>query len=174
MMICSAVTLTAFISFGEHHRSLGERLEEDSPVEFRMAIYQAGWGMFVNKPFAGWGGEAMQPELSRRISDFRQEEYYFHNTCLEILVQYGLIGIALYLWVIVDLFRIGRMSGFENSGQLGFLDGEFRRLWPIFLLAYLINATFVVMNYQFVNGLVFSIAGMLNGQNQLAELHASR
>jgi len=29
-----------------------------------------------------------------------------------------------------------------------------------------VNATFVVMNYQFVNGLLFTMAGMLSAQNR--------
>jgi hypothetical protein len=39
---------------------------------------------------------------------------------------------------------------------------------------YLFNSCFVVMNYQFVNGLVFTIAGMLAAQNRQAnaQLHA--
>jgi hypothetical protein len=31
---------------------------------------------------------------------------------------------------------------------------------------YLINASFVVMNYQFVNALLFSLAGILAAQNR--------
>ena len=46
-----------------------------------------------------------------------------------------------------------------------FLDTEFRRLWPVLVIVYLVNASFVVMSYQFVNGLLFAIAGMLASQN---------
>jgi hypothetical protein len=31
---------------------------------------------------------------------------------------------------------------------------------------YLLNASFVVMNYQFVNGFIFTIAGLLVAQNR--------
>jgi hypothetical protein len=31
---------------------------------------------------------------------------------------------------------------------------------------YLLNASFVVMNYQFVNGLLFTLAGLLAAQNR--------
>ncbi|HXY03466.1 MAG TPA: O-antigen ligase family protein [Terriglobales bacterium] len=172
MVVCGVVVLAAVISLPDHHRSLGERLQEDSPVEFRMEIYEAGWEMFLSKPIAGWGGKEMQVELSRRISDFQQEEYYFHNTFLEILVQYGVIGLTLYLWMIFELFWVGRRPVQEHPGQASFLDNQFRALWPILLLVYLINAMFVVMNYQFVNGLVFSIAGMLSAQNKREEAHA--
>lgn len=171
LIVCGAVALFLTSSFGDHHRSLSERLEENGPVKFRMAVYEAGWDMFLSKPLLGWGAKAMQNELSRRISDFRDELYAFHNTYLEILVQYGVIGLALYLWVITDLFRIGRRRPGVYPRAGCFLDEEFRSMWPLILLVYLVNASFVVMNYQFVNGLVFSLAGMLKGQNRRNELN---
>jgi len=79
---------------------------------------------------------------------------------LEILVQHGLLGIALYLWIVVDLVRLGRHAGSTSlHGQ--FLDRGFQSIWVVFVLVYLVNASFVVMNYQFVNGLLFTVAGML-------------
>ena len=94
-----------------------------------------------------------------------QEEFYLHNTYLEILVQHGLLGIALYLWIVVDLVRLGRHAGSTSlHGQ--FLDRGFQSIWVVFVLVYLINASFVVMNYQFVNGLLFTFAGMLAAQNR--------
>jgi O-antigen ligase len=123
--------------------------------------------MFLKKPLNGWGSVAMTDELNRRISDFHQENFYFHNTFLEILVQYGVVGLATYLWLVADLFRVGRKL--HSPTTEGFLDAQFRSLWPLFLGVYLINATFVVMNYQFVNGLLFSVAGMLVAQNRQVE-----
>jgi hypothetical protein len=35
-------------------------------------------------------------------------------------------------------------------------------------MVYLVNATFVVMSYQFVNAILFTIAGMLASQNYQA------
>ena len=49
-----------------------------------------------------------------------------------------------------------------------FTDDGFRKIWPILLGVYLMNASFVVMNYQFVNGLLFTLAGMLAAQNRRA------
>ena len=70
----------------------------------------------------------------------------------------------LYLWIVIDLFRLGR-----NRTRLpadSFLDAEFRELWPLLLGVYLLNGTFVVMNYQFVNGFLFTLAGLLVAQNR--------
>jgi O-antigen ligase len=169
-VIAGSIGLAAVFTFADHNTSLGDRLEERGPVMFRMAVYQAGWEMFLKKPLTGWGAADMQTELSKRISDFHQDQFFFHNTYLEILVQYGLVGLLLYLWVIFDLFRLGRQenqAGLRSDRDL--LDPQFRKLWPVLLGVYLLNASFVVMNYQFVNGFVFTVGGLLLAQNRRLE-----
>jgi putative inorganic carbon (hco3(-)) transporter len=166
LVLAGGLGVAALFSSGDSHMSLKERLEASGPVTFRMAVYQAGWEMFQKKPISGWGSMAMQAELSSRITDFHQEEFYFHNTYLEILVQYGVVGLALYVWVIVDLFRLGRRRPGTDLPTDRFLDGQFRSLWPLIVAVYLLNASFVVMNYQFVNGILLTLAGMLAAQNR--------
>jgi len=168
LVIAGGIGLATAVSFADRNASLTDRLEERGPVIFRMEIYQAGWEMFLQKPLAGWGAAEMQTELSKRISDFHQEQFFFHNTYLEIVVQYGLVGLVLYLWIVVDLFKLGRRLNSATTFTLGaFLDEEFRTtLWPLLLGVYLLNASFVVMNYQFVNGFLFTLAGLLAAQNR--------
>jgi len=73
----------------------------------------------------------------------------------------------LYAWIVIHLFRVGRTLPRLHGEQHGcFLDAELRRLWPILLAVYLFNGSFVVMNYQFVNGIIFSLAGILAAQNR--------
>jgi O-antigen ligase len=163
LTVAGAMALVACVSVADSNRSLSDRLEDRSPVEFRMAVYRAGWEMFQVRPLLGWGADAMQAELSKRISDFHQDEYFFHNTYLEVLVERGVLGLGLYAWLAIDLFRVGRQRAVVGGG---FLDREFRSVWPIFVLVFLVNGSFVVMNYQFVNGLLFSVAGMLAAQNR--------
>jgi O-antigen ligase len=173
-VIAGSIGLAAVVTFADHNNSLGDRLEERGPVMFRMAVYQAGWEMFLEKPLTGWGAADMQAELSKRISDFHQDQFFFHNTYLEILVQYGLVGLLLYLWVVVDLFKLGRK---QNQASLrsdsSLLDPQFRKLWAVLLGVYLLNASFVVMNYQFVNGFMFTVAGFLLAQNRRLEAAGS-
>ncbi len=168
LVVAGGIGLATAVSFADRNASLTDRLEERGPVIFRMEIYQAGWEMFLQKPLAGWGAAEMQTELSKRISDFHQEQFFFHNTYLEIVVQYGLVGLVLYLWIVVDLFKLGRRLNSATTFTLGaFLDEEFRTtLWPLLLGVYLLNASFVVMNYQFVNGFLFTLAGLLAAQNR--------
>jgi O-antigen ligase len=169
LVLAGGIGLAAAVTLADRDASLADRLEERGPVIFRMEIYQAGWEMFLQKPLAGWGAADMQTELSKRISGFHQEEFFFHNTYLEIVVQYGLVGLALYFWIVIDLFKLGRSvcgPAFPSDG--GFLDQQFRSLWPLLLGVFLLNGSFVVMNYQFVNGYLFTIAGLLAAQNRRA------
>jgi hypothetical protein len=67
-----------------------------------------------------------------------------------------------------ELWRLGR--GFiPRVERNGFLDHQLHSLWPLLLGVYWVNAALVVMNYQFVNGLLFTIAGMLAAQRRRAE-----
>jgi O-antigen ligase len=167
LVLMAGMGLLCALTFEDSNQSLRARLEERSPVEFRMAVYRAGWEMFCAKPLLGWGAAQMQTELARRITEFHQEEFYFHNSFLEVAVDYGLLGLGLYLWLIFDLLRLGgSRRACLASADGTFLDLHFRSFWPVFLGVYVLNACFVVMNYQFVNGLVFSLAGILAAQNQ--------
>ena len=83
----------------------------------------------------------------------------------------GLLGLGLYAWLMVCLFRISRTRLGPTEGEPHFLDSSFRRFWPLMLGVYLLNASVVVMNYQFVNGLLFTIAGILSAQNAPQQEH---
>jgi O-antigen ligase len=167
MVLAIAVFVVIAVSLGSVDSTLGARLEDRSPLDYRAAVYEAGWQMFTDKPLLGWSSAQIQSELSSRIRDFRVESFTLHNTYLEIAVEHGLLGLALYFWLVVDLFRVGRKHLLPVLWpHSGFLDRDFRTLWPAIVLVYLINASFVVMNYQFVNALLFTLAGLLAAQNR--------
>ncbi len=167
LAVAAALGLWGVVSNADEDASFLARFEAASPVEFREVLYQVGWNMFKEKPVLGWPASEIQPELDRRINEFHQEAFYFHNTFLEVAVSYGLVGLGLYLWVVYDLFGLRRTRERASPrAQTGhFLDQGFRSLWPLLLAIYLLNACFVVMNYQFVNGFFFTIAGILAAQD---------
>lgn len=167
VILAGGIGLLAALSFDSTNASFFDRLEERSPVEFRVVMYRTGLEMFMEKPLTGWGLGDLQPEMAKRVNEFHQPAFYFHNTYLEIGVQHGLVGLMLYLWIVVDLFRLGsRRRPHLASKDGGFLDTQFRSMWPVLVAVYLFNGSFVVMNYQFVNGLLFTIAGILAAQNR--------
>ncbi|HJT70952.1 MAG TPA: O-antigen ligase family protein, partial [Terriglobales bacterium] len=156
----------ALFVFQTDSASFAERLLDRSPVDFRTEMYEAGWQMFTEKPVFGWGNDwSVQPEIEKRVSSFRPEYYVFHNTFLELAVHRGVLGLALYAWLIVCLFRLRRYQISESDDP--FTNRHFHKLWPALLLVYLVNASAVVMNYQFVNALLFTIAGILAAQQRV-------
>jgi O-antigen ligase len=147
--------------------ALIDRFQERGPIDFRQAVYRGGWEMFLERPLTGWGINQMPPELARHVSGYQEKVLYPHNTYLELLAEHGVLGLALYLWLMRELWSL-RRGAIPLDERSGFLDRNFHDLWPILLGVYWINAALVVMNYQFVNGFLFTIAGMLAGQRRRA------
>jgi O-antigen ligase len=113
--------------------------------------------MFQERPFTGWPAGGMYAELARRMQGYHLRTFYVHNTYLALLVEFGVPGLALYGVLFFNLFRLSWHGPPGESGPVAAL----RKIWPILLSVYLFNAFFVDMAYQFVIGLVFTVAGML-------------
>jgi O-antigen ligase len=182
--ICAIVTivgvmgLVIVLSFDDQRRALADRLQESGPLDFRHAVYAGAWQMFLEKPLTGWGVNQMPAELARHVSGYKEKkELDSHNTYLELLVEHGIFGLALYAWLMWEILRLGR-GRVPRAERYGLLNHQFHSMWPVLLGVYWMNAAVVVMNYQFVNGLLFTMAGMLaaqrrRGANELEHLSQS-
>lgn len=171
-VVLMAIGLLTILTCTQVGDSLADRMEERGPVDYRAAVYAGGWQMFLERPLIGWGFHQMPAELPRYVSGYDEKVLYPHNTYLELLVEHGIIGLSLYLWLMWEIWRLGRVDVPEGERN-GFLDQRFHRIWPILLAVYWANAAMVVMSYQFVNGLLFSLAGMLAAQQRrVRRLHA--
>lgn len=91
------------------------------------------------------------------MQGYHLRTFYVHNTYLALLVEFGVPGLALYGLLFFNLFGLSWRPTGLSSGSLQSL----RKVWPVLLSVYLFNAFFVDMAYQFVIGLVFTVAGML-------------
>ena len=149
--------------------TVNDRLEERGPVDFRAAVYAGGWEMFLERPWLGWGFHQMPAELPRHVSGYSEKVLYPHNTYLELLAEHGVAGFGLYLWLMWELWKLRRVK-IPQAEEWGFLNAGLHRLWPVLLLVYWINAAVVVMSYQFVNGLLYTVAGMLAAQRRRGEM----
>jgi hypothetical protein len=162
--IAGTVGVSSMIVFSRGGGGLGDRLQENSPVEFRMAVYRAGWEMFVERPVLGWGTQELQNELAHRIDGFQGDSFAVHNTYFDVLLEHGAVGLGLYAWLVVALFRLGKRGAQDSETVLASIHS----VWPVLLGVYFVNAMFVVMSYQFVNGLLFTCAGILAAHSSSA------
>jgi O-antigen ligase len=159
------VSLAFGLSDSSLTNSLRDRTAERGPVEARMAVYDAGWAMFQERPFAGWTAGGMYAELARRMQGYHLRTFYVHNTYLSLLIEFGIPGLVLYGILFFNLFRLGRADAVHSGGKS---MRALRKAWPILLSVYLFNAFFVDMAYQFVIGLMFTVAGMLCSSEEAA------
>jgi len=169
LVVVTGVGLAVALSSSDLGSALGDRLGESGPVEYREAVYAGGWQMFLQRPWTGWGFHEMPTELPRHVTGYNEQVLYPHNTYLELVVEHGVLGLALYAWLMWELWRLGR-GAIPPIEKNGFLDQHFHVLWPILLAVYWVNAAVVVMSYQFVNGLLFTVAGMLAAQRRRAQV----
>lgn len=145
--------------------SFAQRAMDRSPVDFRTEMYSAGWQMFLERPILGWGNErGIQAEVEKRVSSFHPGYYVFHNTFLELAVERGALGLGLYVWLMICLFRLAKTTTVSERMDCALSNPHFRKLWPLLLGVYLLNASAVVMNYQFVNAVLFTVAGIMAAQ----------
>lgn len=172
LVLLASVALAVVLSSSKLSETLSDRFEERGPVDYREAVLAGGWQMFLERPLMGWGFHQMPAELPRFVTGYDQKLLYPHNTYLELLVEHGVVGLALYVWLMWEMWRLGR-GAIPAGEKHGFLDHGFHFLWPILLGVYWLNAAVVVMSYQFVNGLLFTLAGMLAAQKRRAEISSS-
>ena len=67
LILAAGAGLLTALSFDDPNTSFFARLEERSPVEFRVVMYQTGLEMFIEKPLFGWGAIELQQELAQHI-----------------------------------------------------------------------------------------------------------
>jgi O-antigen ligase len=166
LLVAAGLMIGLAIAFSNHSlkNALWDRTGERGPVDARLAVYDAGWAMFQERPFTGWAAGGMYAELARRMEGYHLRTFYVHNTYLALLVEFGVPGLALYGILFFNLFRLCWRGPPGESGTIASL----RKVWPILLSVYLFNAFFVDMAYQFVIGLMFTVAGMLCASEESA------
>lgn len=173
------IGLVVGLNEGSLVKSISDRTSERGPVNARLAVYEAGWAMFQERPLAGWTANGMYAELARRMEGYHLRNYYVHNTYLSLLIEFGIPGLALYAILFFNLFRLGRRAPLlagpddhESSRCVPTGPDDpltaLQRVWPILLCVYLFNAFFVDMAYQFVTGLMFTVGGMLCSTERFA------
>jgi O-antigen ligase len=98
--------------------ALWDRTGERGPVVARLAVYEAGWSMFMERPLTGWAPGGMYAELGRRMEGYHLRTFYVHNTYLALLVEFGAPGLALYGILFFNLFRLSRSRPRDESSAV--------------------------------------------------------
>lgn len=72
----------------------------DGSTVGRTAYIIIGWGMFLKRPWFGWGVDAFYNHILRNPyafrSDYHLQALYSHNNYIEVLTSFGLVGAVIY------------------------------------------------------------------------------
>lgn len=123
-----------------------EKKNEDTSAGVRLEFYRRSVDLFAHRPIAGYGVGSVLPEFERLTKNKTGARAVMagnpHNEFLLMAVQLGVIGVALFVWLLVALYReckrvepLGRMliygyliafvaGCFANSLLLNFTEGS--------------------------------------------------
>jgi O-antigen ligase len=106
-LIVSAVLLFAPATSWERLSTVPNELERGT-LTGRTLIWSAGWELFREHPLLGVGANAFRLTVSRVLAEpIRLDDPSpappAHNTFLSVLVEQGIVGLALFLALIVSL-----------------------------------------------------------------------
>lgn len=116
------VSVSALIGYGlimyvdPLYRLVGHRIETmingligtgevDDSTQTRMGLIEYGVGWFREKPWLGYGGDNFRA-LMEVYYPGRPTEYS-HNNFIELLVNFGVIGLVLFYWIYYTIIRTG-------------------------------------------------------------------
>jgi O-antigen ligase len=164
LFIAGAVGLAAFLLFFPS-AALQGRMSDTGNVYFRLNIWAAALGMVKAQPLFGVGfghfSWKMMPylrdlEVIPTLGPYAQGSLA-HNTFLSVAAELGLVGLALYSWIIWGSFKAALASARALWGTLGgtWLAG--------FALVYFVNVQFVTAHVLVPNAIYFGVLGAIAG-----------
>ncbi|MDX9752898.1 MAG: O-antigen ligase family protein [bacterium] len=102
---------------------LGGRLLTTSTLVARLHFFRGGWLIFWDHLWLGVGPEGFEGYYSQFIRPGDLESKYVHNVFLEAMLEGGLVGLALLLWLLVALARHIRNGWRQTRGPIPLAAG---------------------------------------------------
>lgn len=83
-------------------------------LSYRPELFQLAWQQFLSHPFIGIGFDS---PYWLKVADIEQPFKHAHNLYLHIAIILGAFGLALWLWLQVEAWRIAWRARFESEGR---------------------------------------------------------
>ncbi len=160
-----AVILVLCLAIFSSGRMASDRIDDSGTIYYRLNVWTAGLRMASHSPLFGYGFGQFQSEVAKYQTSINSgpdvtladEGNVAHNTFLEVLVEHGIIGLALYFVVVFHVVTRAKISG--QTGWPSFSAG-----WIIaFTLVYFVNAQFVAAFEPTNNLIYYGTMGLVAG-----------
>lgn len=84
----------------------------------RFVIWEAGWRMFADAPWLGWGAGTFWLAFPQyRHATDMSAGFYAHNDYLQLAIENGLIGLVLFLALLVAVLRLYARARHLEAGN---------------------------------------------------------
>jgi O-antigen ligase len=102
----------------------------DNTITLRLALWRSALNMLSHRPLTGGGLSGFKSSLRPyQVPAYAEDQIYPHNLFLNFWTETGLVGLAGFLWVAVQLLR---------TGMAGLRSGPWARVMSIGLLGMLL------------------------------------
>jgi O-antigen ligase len=144
---------------------LRARASDSGTVYFRLSIWVASLEMIAQHPILGVGFGQFAEHLGLHLRDLvwipsadaAREGTLAHNTFLSVGAEFGLVGLALYISILVGLYKSARDAAIAAWGPQG-------QSWvAAYTLVYLVNLQFITAHKLTSNVLYFGVMGAIAG-----------
>jgi len=137
----------------------------ESSSQTRITLWEDAYEMFRQNPLFGTGFETYR--YMHRVGPYNDT----HNMYMKVLVETGLIGLVLFLWLFLAVFRLG--FGLFRSGQDPFLASVALGFTAMVVGAFVVNFFGDRWTYLQVNGSLWTVlACVVRGQFIVQQSHA--
>jgi putative inorganic carbon (HCO3(-)) transporter len=136
LLVLSALLLT--LPTGARQRIQDLVTLEDTSSRDRKLMWQGGWNMFKARPIMGHGLGTFMANYEKYRPEGYTEIVYAHNCYLQMAAEIGILGLAVFIWMMILLFYRSIRSfrqikdRFCRSYLIGLLGG---------ILAYLVHSS---------------------------------
>lgn len=89
--------------FGERFLAVFSDSVKDASVDDRAMYVLVGLDMIAEKPIVGWGPNNFAVYLNQFGGYGR--EVYSHNNYIELMADYGIVGLLLFYWIYIKIFK---------------------------------------------------------------------
>jgi len=139
------------------------------PIHVRVGLLMITWDMFKDRPVFGVGFGHFRDYAPRYATDPASPYHRFaalavqHSNFLSILSECGLVGLVLYVWLLVALFRAS-VRVYRRLPPTGAepINRDLVVLYWILFVSYLIHAAFIETSHAVIsNPLFFGLSAIV-------------
>jgi len=131
--------------------------QTDGSTSLRLKMIEWGFQWFIRKPWIGYGINNFKSLLGRMNTSYGREGVYAHNNYIEMLVNLGIIGTAIYYFIYLKLF----MKAVKARKRLNRLQQTLVCIFGAIVIGEIGMVTYIELYVQIIMALTWTVLFLL-------------